>query len=212
MTPTPPSTTSSSTGGRSPADEQYRIVRKRNRVPLSCAPCRHRKLKCNRSHPCENCVKRSDASSCSYAAPGVRKKAAPVMGPTTPDDMQNRIDRLEGLVLSLMTNGAQSAGPTAAAEAISRSASESYRSGSRTNSGIPETVQEDDDMLKEDVAEDSDLESVSNSFGVLKVDNEKHKALYFGDSHWHMVLADVSSHIFGCTRSHKTNFIIRSLR
>jgi hypothetical protein len=107
--------------------------------------------------------------------------------------MQNRIDRLEGLVLSLMTNGAQSAGPAAAAEAISRSASESTRG---SVSRIPETVPEDDDMLKDD-GEDSDLESVSNSFGILKVDNEKHKTLYLGDSHWHMVLADVSH----CERS-----------
>ncbi|KAK4648719.1 hypothetical protein QC763_0014810 [Podospora pseudopauciseta] len=42
MTPTPPSTTPSS-NGRSP-DGQFRVVRKRNRVPLSCYPCRQRKL------------------------------------------------------------------------------------------------------------------------------------------------------------------------
>lgn len=41
MTPTPPST-NSSTGARSP-EEQFRVVRKRNRVPLSCYPCRTRK-------------------------------------------------------------------------------------------------------------------------------------------------------------------------
>lgn len=41
MTPTPPSTTSSHSG-QSP-DQNFRVVRKRNRVPLSCAPCRHRK-------------------------------------------------------------------------------------------------------------------------------------------------------------------------
>lgn len=40
MAPTPPST-GSSMGGPSPPD--YRVVRKRNRVPLSCAPCRHKK-------------------------------------------------------------------------------------------------------------------------------------------------------------------------
>ncbi|WQF77788.1 hypothetical protein CDEST_02802 [Colletotrichum destructivum] len=43
MTPTPPSTTPSSGSGRSP-EEQFRVVRKRNRVPLSCYPCRTRKL------------------------------------------------------------------------------------------------------------------------------------------------------------------------
>lgn len=101
--------------------------------------------------------------------------------------MQNRIDRLEGLVLSLMTNGAQSAGPAAAVAAISRSTSDSVGSAP-VNLGF----EQDDDMVKEEEEEgDSDIESVSNSFGVLKVDSEKHKSMYFGDSHWHMVLADV---------------------
>ena len=103
--------------------------------------------------------------------------------------MQNRIDRLEGLVLSLMTNGAQSAGPAAAQAAISRSQSDSAGSSS-----LPlEIDREDDDMIKEeDEGEDSEVDGVTNSFGVLKVDAEKGKSLYFGDSHWHLVLADVS--------------------
>ncbi|CZT09354.1 hypothetical protein WAI453_003210 [Rhynchosporium graminicola] len=184
MTPTPPSTTSSS--GHSP-DAQYRVVRKRNRVPLSCAPCRHRKLKCNRTNPCENCVRRGDASSCSYAAPGIRKKNQS-QGATSPDDMQNRIDRLEGLVLSLMTNGAQSAGPTAAADAISRSQSDSAASSFPT-----ELDRDDDDMIKEEEeGGDSDVDGVTNSLGVLKVDADKGKSMYFGDSHWHLVLADIA--------------------
>jgi hypothetical protein len=121
MPPTPPSTNSSS-AGHSPPDPQFRVVRKRNRVPLSCGPCRHRKLKCNRGQPCDNCTKRGDTASCTYASPGNRKKsAASASSATSPDDMQNRIDRLEGLVLSLMTNGAQSAGPAAAQAAIASS-------------------------------------------------------------------------------------------
>lgn len=146
------------------------------------------RLKCNRSHPCENCIRRGDASSCSYAAPGTRKKNQS-QGATSPDDMQNRIDRLEGLVLSLMTNGAQSAGPAAAAAAISRSQSDSAGSSS-----FPlELDREDDDMIKEEEeGEDSEVDGVTTSLGVLKVDADKGKSLYFGDSHWHLVLADVS--------------------
>jgi hypothetical protein len=103
--------------------------------------------------------------------------------------MQNRIDRLEGLVLSLMTNGAQSAGPAAAAAAISRSQSDSAGSSS-----FPlELDREDDDMIKEEEeGEDSEVDGVTTSLGVLKVDADKGKSLYFGDSHWHLVLADVS--------------------
>ena len=103
--------------------------------------------------------------------------------------MQNRIDRLEGLVLSLMTNGAQSAGPAAAAAAISRSQSDSAGSSS-----FPlELDREDNDMIKEEEeGEDSEVDGVTTSLGVLKVDADKGKSLYFGDSHWHLVLADVS--------------------
>ena len=146
------------------------------------------RLKCNRSHPCDNCTRRGDASSCSYAAPGTRKKNQS-QGATSPDDMQNRIDRLEGLVLSLMTNGAQSAGPAAAQAAISRSQSDSAGSSSYP----VDLDREDDDMIKEeDEDEGSDVDNVANSLGVLKVDADKGNSLYFGDSHWHMVLADVS--------------------
>jgi len=102
--------------------------------------------------------------------------------------MQQRIDRLEGLVLSLMTNGAGTAGPAAAVAAISRSASES---GPTTGTG--QEVEYDDEMIKEEGqdGEDSEVDAVSNSFGVLKVDNEAEKSLYIGDNDWHMVLADV---------------------
>lgn len=101
--------------------------------------------------------------------------------------MQNRIDRLEGLVLSLMTNGAQSAGPTAAVAAISRSTSASGPSPGQLRDLDPE-----DDMIKEE-GEGSEVDDdLPNSFGALKVDAEKGKSMYFGESHWHMVLADVS--------------------
>ncbi|KAF8852933.1 hypothetical protein BDZ45DRAFT_694700 [Acephala macrosclerotiorum] len=99
--------TSSTPDGDEP---EQPFFRKRNRIPLSCGPCRHRKLKCNRSHPCENCIRRGDISSCSYASPQAKKRNQNQSQTTTNHDiMQKRIDRLEGLVLSLMTNGALSA-------------------------------------------------------------------------------------------------------
>ncbi|CAO1606326.1 hypothetical protein XANCAGTX0491_009825 [Xanthoria calcicola] len=169
MEPTPPSASASSTSIQSP-DGQYRVVRRRNRVPLSCAPCRNRKLKCNRTQPCENCVKRGDAMSCSYAAPGSRKKTS-VASPSSnnPGDMQNRIDRLEGLVLSLMTNGAQSAGPAAADRTLSMSAS----TGSME---YPQDVEVDD---------------LNNHNGVLKV-MDNNKSMYFGEAHWAAILTDIT--------------------
>lgn len=138
------------------------------------------RLKCNRSNPCENCVKRGDAHSCSYAQVSTRKKNIQQQTtPTSPDDMQNRIDRLEGLVLSLMTNGAQSAGPTAAMATISGDSS----AGS---TGLSHELDLDDDHG----AEESDTEQVTKSFGVMKMDNNK--SYYISDAHWASVLNDVS--------------------
>ncbi|KAJ5762993.1 hypothetical protein N7533_001674 [Penicillium manginii] len=187
MTPTPPSTTSSS--GQSP---EFRVIRKRNRVPLSCAPCRHRKLKCNRGHPCENCVKRGDGPSCSYAQTGARKKnLSQQASPTSPDDMQNRIDRLEGLVLSLMTNGTQSDGPAAAMAAISGEST----AGS---TGLSNEIELDDDEGPE-----SDTEQVTKSFGVMKVDNNK--SYYISEAHWASVLHDISE-VKNYFATHKKQF------
>ncbi|KAJ5818209.1 hypothetical protein N7474_003800 [Penicillium riverlandense] len=192
MTPTPPSTNSSSV--ESP---EFRVIRKRNRVPLSCGPCRHRKLKCNRSHPCENCVKRGDAASCTYAQTTTRKKNAPQQTATTPDDMQNRIDRLEGLVLSLMTNGSQSAGPAAALAAITGDSS--------ADSAHPSNefdIDIDDDG--NDGPEESDTEQVTKSFGIMKVDNAN-KSYYISDAHWASVLNDISE-VRNFFASHKKQY------
>ena len=135
-------------------------------------------------------MKKGDALSCTYAAPGARKKNSSSHGfSTSPDDMQNRIDRLEGLVLSLMTNGAQSAGPAAAAAALS----------ARASSGSAEYPQDldvdDDDMIKEEEEDaESETEQVSRSFGVMRVDNEK--SMYYGEAHWAAILSDVNNHLF----------------
>jgi Fungal specific transcription factor domain/Fungal Zn(2)-Cys(6) binuclear cluster domain len=204
MTPTPPSTHSSNSG-QSP-DAQFRVVRKRNRIPLSCGSCRHRKLKCDRSSPCQNCVKRADAASCAYATPSSKKRPGQTHSQTSsnsPDDMQNRIDRLEGLVLSLMTNGSQSAGPTAAAAALSAGAS-STGSGPHLEGEIEET-QMLDDGSEETPADDSDTEKVTKSFGIMKVDNENKKTFYIGEGHWAAVLHDIAE-VRNYFQTHKNQF------
>lgn len=102
--------------------------------------------------------------------------------------MQNRIDRLEGLVLSLMTNGAQSAGPAAASRSLSMSAS----TGSMEyppDIGV-NGVNNQHGMMRPDGEEgESETDQVAQSLGVLKVfDN---KAMYYGDAHWATILHDV---------------------
>jgi hypothetical protein len=101
--------------------------------------------------------------------------------------MQNRIDRLEGLVLSLMTNGAQSAGPAAAQAAIAQSLGnvspeEPYPMA--IGSDGPESIKEEDD------GEESEVEQVAKSIGVMKVDNNR--ALFVSEAHWYAILGEIS--------------------
>lgn len=105
--------------------------------------------------------------------------------------MQNRIDRLEGLVLSLMTNGAQSAGPAAAQAAIANSLNGSSSDqqfdmsnmSSGMSSGQPESIQE------EDAGEESEMETVTKSIGVMKVNNNQ--TIFASEAHWYAILGEV---------------------
>lgn len=183
---TPPSSTSSN--GASPDGQPFRVVRKRNRIPLSCAPCRHRKLKCNRAHPCDNCTKRGDTASCNYATPGNRKRSNTSGAHASPDDMQNRIDRLEGLVLSLMTTGSQP-GSAAAAQAtidMSRSNSLSGASDLRLDPGGADMIREEG----EGGEDESEVEGISRGIGIMKMDNGK--AIFASDAHWYAILGEIS--------------------
>lgn len=109
--------------------------------------------------------------------------------------MQNRIDRLEGLVLALMTNGGQAPGAAAAAAALSQSmGGTTAGTGTMTTSSggaSPEFEEDGDDGMGLEEEGDSEVEEVEAAFGVLKVDSEAEKTLYIGGNYWYMVLADV---------------------
>ncbi|KAK6355630.1 hypothetical protein TWF718_000025 [Orbilia javanica] len=51
-----------------------RPVRKRNRKALSCKPCRNMKVKCDRSMPCDRCVKNNRSGDCTYDGEPESKK------------------------------------------------------------------------------------------------------------------------------------------
>src|SRR6266536_1372189 len=52
-----------------PTQAQAPRIRRRNRMITSCLECRRRKLKCNKSHPCTNCVKFT--RDCVFLAPAL---------------------------------------------------------------------------------------------------------------------------------------------
>ncbi|KAK4241856.1 hypothetical protein C8A03DRAFT_11962 [Achaetomium macrosporum] len=82
------------------AGQQRKPIR-RNRIPLSCEPCRTRKLKCNREEPCQNCTARNEQALCKFrgqknGASGVRQAG------TSANGLRHRINRLEDLVKRLI--------------------------------------------------------------------------------------------------------------
>jgi hypothetical protein len=111
--------------------------------------------------------------------------------------MQNRIDRLEGLVLSLMTNGAQSAGPAAAQAAIANSLNSASSDGqfnlnnidTGMSNGAPESIPEE-----EDVGEESEMENVTKSIGVMKVNNNH--TVFASEAHWYAILGEVRFRVY----------------
>ncbi|KAL2679268.1 hypothetical protein Neosp_010035 [[Neocosmospora] mangrovei] len=50
-----------------------RQLKRRPRKPLSCEPCRHSKLRCDRQLPCSTCLRRGWQASCSYAPSSCRR-------------------------------------------------------------------------------------------------------------------------------------------
>lgn len=96
--------------------------RRRDKVQLSCDPCRHRKyvldghhevvhpptinvarLKCDRQHPCGACSRRGRTVYCNYATttPSLTPDARSV-APPQPTSLHDRISELEGLVTTLV--------------------------------------------------------------------------------------------------------------
>ncbi|KAL4758765.1 Zn(II)2Cys6 transcription factor [Aspergillus foveolatus] len=80
--------------------------RRRDKVQLSCDPCRRRKLRCDRQHPCGACSRRGLTHSCNYATtsstPDARRNVQRSVAPRQPTSLHGRISELESLVVTLM--------------------------------------------------------------------------------------------------------------
>lgn len=100
--------------------------------------------------------------------------------------MQNRIDRLENLVLSLMHGGTNVEPPSAPSQAPTAPPTQAPSSSKSFADSTPST--------RTDAGDDgSDVDDgLANSLGVLKVDSELGKSMYFGQEHWHMLLTDIA--------------------
>ncbi|KAJ9142435.1 hypothetical protein NKR23_g7269 [Pleurostoma richardsiae] len=102
-----------SQGAPSPvrAVKQARGPHRRSRIPLSCDPCRTRKLKCNREQPCQNCMTRGEQATCKFRGP--KNGVTPItLADTNGDAMRQRIDHLEDLVKRLIAERREISSPS----------------------------------------------------------------------------------------------------
>ncbi|CAK7275509.1 hypothetical protein SEPCBS57363_006725 [Sporothrix epigloea] len=106
--------------------------------------------------------------------------------------MQDRIDRLENLVLSLMhtANGTDVATAATAADIISGGSAPNTVS---SDSISPTEAKDTSSQAQEDVDDESDIDDgLATSLGVLKVDSDRGKSMYIGQEHWHTILSDIA--------------------
>ncbi|RSL84915.1 hypothetical protein CEP51_003644 [Fusarium floridanum] len=76
--------------------------RRRDKVQLSCDPCRHRKLRCDRHHPCGACSRRGLTNSCNYATTPSSTPDVQAVALQQSTSLNGRIAELESLVVTLM--------------------------------------------------------------------------------------------------------------
>lgn len=112
----------------------------------------------------------------------------------TPDAMQNRIDRLESLVHSLVRNGAIIDASNMSAATTTAPSGAHKPSVSATDSTHPRLERDDEASMPDEADVDSsDVDDgLATSLGVLKVDSDRGKSMYIGQEHWHTLLSDIT--------------------
>ncbi|KAF2433033.1 hypothetical protein EJ08DRAFT_104938 [Tothia fuscella] len=154
-------------------------AQKRARQQLSCTACRIGKLRCDRKHPCDQCIKRSRDSSCQYLAPPAKKKQNM--------NTKDRIAHLETLVVQLMNRdgvATDQTSPQSANENGSATSDEQYSSSNTLSN--PGSSKDSPGI----VSDGSSVDENANAFGQLTI--TKGEASYRGAAHWEAILEGIA--------------------
>ncbi|KAI7280054.1 hypothetical protein KC345_g5006 [Hortaea werneckii] len=198
--------TSHANGGNS----AIHLKQKRARSQLSCTPCRHGKLKCNREKPaCDQCGKRNKSEQCVYVPPPVKSRQ--------PQNVKGRIRQLEELVVGLM--GTQQQQQQHLAQGGRKQSSST--SGPVQASNNHGSISQGDNALSSELTPPSDsdigsqaanagsqdwqaafrsetsppfqddlVDAAITPLGQMKV--SKHEISYVGGNHWNAILNSIS--------------------
>ncbi|CZR61340.1 related to transcription activator protein acu-15 [Phialocephala subalpina] len=185
------STSENSSNQAENSSQPQKNSRQRFKPQLSCTFCRSRKLKCDRTMPCENCVKRNLAASCTYVHASLLKdKDKPQVQKSSssqaPKDVQSQVRRLEELVISLMNKTNKNAG-----------------NGNQDHVTRPDQSPSSSDGIEVDEGEggvggidgvdrgDRRLKDTALSFGRITIDEDE-RANYVGSAHWAAILDNIA--------------------
>ncbi|KAF7897833.1 uncharacterized protein EAF01_008799 [Botrytis porri] len=145
--------------------------RQRFKPQLSCTSCRTRKLKCDRNSPCNNCSKRDLSSSCTYIHNSRAKISHAQRIREKPKDVQDRIQHLEELVVTLMNQAKCTTAPS----------KPTILSVFQSSTIKPRGLSWPDDAM---ISESAD------SIGRISVEDEVQN--YVGGAHWAAILENIA--------------------
>ena len=106
--------------------------------------------------------------------------------------MQQRIDRLESLVLSLMANEDSSSGSSSMVEQLPSRKLATNGNGTILAGKTDEIHMPDEESAEGSGSDSDDTDEVIQNFGIMKVDNQDKKTHYFGEGHWATILHDIA--------------------
>jgi hypothetical protein len=171
--------------------------KRKERAQLSCQFCRTKKysypfpviftisylltfdrLKCDRAQPCGNCVRRGLASSCQFTRSAAEPPQRSVSIPSEAEQMRNRIQELEQLLISLRSFGASSRPDAEQNE-------DSHSSLGYEQTTLLTPLSRDDHSLSES------SDKICNAVGRMTIVNQQ--TVYVSDSHWSAILEKVSN-------------------
>ncbi|RGP70204.1 fungal specific transcription factor domain-containing [Fusarium sporotrichioides] len=157
------------------AGEQFRVTKKRKRVPINCSLCRIR----------NNCIRQggTETTTCVYSAP-VTSEIENIQADSNTEALQHRLDRLENLVLTLMRGEAvvDARSASATTNTGSTSKADNVESSTGAHRGqTPENIRTEDD----------NIDDLATSLGVLSIEPKNGNTVYIGQEHWQTILTDI---------------------
>ncbi|PYI05747.1 C6 transcription factor [Aspergillus sclerotiicarbonarius CBS 121057] len=143
-------------------------------------------LKCDRIHPCTNCKKRNETSTCTFIGRGPRGKVS--NGRTSPAHVQDRLQHLENLILSFTQQQQQQQQVQQKQEQQRVGGEQVVGAGVGVGVAAPPQQQRTPSSVEEEEEESSP--SGSDPAGRLVVGEEGTR--YIDGAHWSAILEEIS--------------------